>query len=59
MTKIMFDPICIFLTIDFSENLYEYFFVWNQFLNIKIMKKIALILNKFTIIAFFFIFEKC
>ena len=29
------DPICIFLTIDFCENLHEYFFVRNQFLTIK------------------------
>ena len=35
----IFDPICIFLTIDFCENLQEYFFVQNQFLIIKIIKK--------------------
>ena len=29
------DTICIFLTIDFCENLLEYFFVRNQFLIIK------------------------
>ena len=28
------DPICIFLTMDFCENLQGYFFVCNQFLNI-------------------------
>ena len=31
--------ICIFLTIDFCENLHEYFFVQSQFLIIKIIKK--------------------
>ena len=29
------DANCIFLTIDFCENLQEYFSVWNQFLIIK------------------------
>ena len=42
----IFDPICIFLTIDFCENLQEYFFVRNQFLFIKIIKKNTKILNK-------------
>ena len=38
--KMISDPtICIFLTIDFCENLQEYFFVQNQFLIIKIIKK--------------------
>ena len=27
--------LCNFLTIDFGENLQEYFFAWNQFLIIK------------------------
>ena len=39
MRKIVFNPICIFLTIDFCENLQEYFFVQNQFLIIKMIKK--------------------
>ena len=47
-----FDPICIFLTIDFCENLHEYFFVRNQFLTIKIMMKNAKILNRFNILTF-------
>ena len=52
--KIIFYPtICIFLTINFCENLQEYIFVCNQFLIIKIMKKNAKILNKFNILAFF------
>ena len=33
--KITVDPICTFLTIDFCENLHEYFFVRNQFLILK------------------------
>ena len=33
--------ICNFLDIDCYENLQEYFFVWNQFLIIKEMKKNA------------------
>ena len=37
--KMLFDPICIFLNIDFCENLQEYFFVQNQFLILKIIKK--------------------
>ena len=51
----IFDPICIFLTIDFCKNLHEYFFVWNQFLIIKTIRKNAKILYKFNILAFFFI----
>ena len=35
MRKIIVDPICTFLTIDFCENLHEYFFVRNQFLILK------------------------
>ena len=50
-----FDPICIFLTIDFCENLQEHFFVWNQFLFIKTIRKNAKIFYKFNILAFFFI----
>ena len=46
-----FDPICIFLTIDFCENLQEYFFVWNQFLIIKTIRKNAKIFYKFNISA--------
>ena len=37
--------ICNFLTIDFYENLQEYFFVQNQFLIIKTEEKNAKILN--------------
>ena len=36
-----FDPICIFITIDFRENLQEYFFVLKQFLIIKTIGKNA------------------
>ena len=50
-----FDPICIFLTIDFCENLQEYIFAWNQFLFIKTIRKNAKIFYKFNILAFFFI----
>ena len=50
-----FDPICIYLSIDFCENLYKYFFVWNQFLIIKTIRKNAKILYKFNVLAFFFI----
>ena len=50
-----FDPICIFLTIDFCENLHEYFFVWNQLLIIKTIGKNAKIVYKVIILAFFFI----
>ena len=39
MRKIIFDPICNFLTIDFCENLQDYFFVQNKFLIIKIINK--------------------
>ena len=46
MKKIIYDPICIFLTINFCENLHEYFFVRNHFLFIKIIKKNTKILNK-------------
>ena len=46
-----FDPICIFLTIDFCENLQEYFFVWNHFLIIKTIRRKAKILYKFIILA--------
>ena len=46
MKKMIFDTICIFLTIDFCENLQEYFFVRNQFLLIKIIKENTKILNK-------------
>ena len=46
-----FDPICIFLTIDFCENLHEYFFVWNHFLIIKTIRKKAKIFYKFIILA--------
>ena len=46
-----FDPICIFLTIDFCENLQEHFFVWNQFLFIKRIRKNAKIFYKFNILA--------
>ena len=56
--KIIFYPIYIFLTIDFCENLQEYFFVRNQFLIIKIMKKNAQIVNKFNILAVFFFMNK-
>ena len=35
----MFDLMRIILTIDFCENLQEYFFVQNQFLIIEIIKK--------------------
>ena len=35
MRKIIFNPICTFLTIDFCENLQEYFLFRNQFLIIK------------------------
>ena len=48
--------ICNFLDIDCYENLQEYFFVWNQFLIIKIKEKYAKILSLFNILAFFFIF---
>ena len=41
MRKMIIDPTCIFLTIDFCENLQEYFFVWNQFLIIKYEEKNA------------------
>ena len=34
-TSLKIDPICIILTINFCENLQEYFFVQNQFLIIK------------------------
>ena len=34
-TSLKIDPICIFLTVDFCENLQEYFFVRNQFLIVK------------------------
>ena len=33
------DPVCYFLTINFCENLLEYFFVQNHFLIIKKLKK--------------------
>ena len=51
MTFCDFDPICIFLTIDFCENLHEYFFVWNQFLIMKTIRKNAKIFYKFNILA--------
>ena len=38
-------PIYNFLTINFCENLQEYFFVQNQILILEIMKKNAQILN--------------
>ena len=50
-----FDPISIFLTIDFCENLQEYFFGWNQLLIIKTIGKNAKIVYKVIILAFFFI----
>ena len=43
--------ICNFLTIDFYENLQEYFFVQNQFLIIKNEEKNAKILNLRNILA--------
>ena len=51
MRKMIFDPFCIFLIIDFCENLQEYFFVGNNFLIIKIIKKNSRILNRFYILA--------
>ena len=46
MRKIIFNPICTFLTIDFCENLQEYFLFRNQFLIIKNEeKKNAKVLN--------------
>ena len=51
MTFCDFDPIYIFLTIDFCENLHEYFFVWNQFLIMKTIRKNAKIFYKFNILA--------
>ena len=35
LSSLKIDPICTFLTIDFCENLHEYFFVRNQFLILK------------------------
>ena len=37
-----FNPICNFLTINFYENLHEYFFVHNQFLIMKMIKIIEI-----------------
>ena len=62
MNKMVFNPVCIFLTIVFCENLQEYFFVQNQFLILKITKKMlkyyinvifwhAKILHKFNILC--------
>ena len=51
--------LCNFLTIDFGENLQEYFFVWNQFLIIKNELKNSEILNLFDILSFFKNEEKC
>ena len=51
--KMVFDPICIFLTIDFCKKLQKYFFVQNQILIIKNDEKNAKILNLFNILAFF------
>ena len=34
-----FNPICNFLTINFYENLQEYFFVYNQILTITMKEK--------------------
>ena len=53
MREMIIDPICIFLTIDFCENLQEYFFVRNQFLIIKNEEKNSEILNLFNILALF------
>ena len=47
----LFKYVCIFLTIDFCENLHEYFFVWNQFLFIKTIRKNAKIFYKVIILA--------
>ena len=51
--------LCNFLTIDFDENLHEYFFVRNQFLIIKNELKNSERLNLFIILAFFKNEEKC
>ena len=51
--------ICNFLTIDFGENLQEYFFVQNQFLIIENELKNCEILNLFYILSFFKNEEKC
>ena len=47
----LFKYVCMFLTIDFCENLHEYFFVWNQFLIIKTIRKNAKIFYKLNILA--------
>ena len=39
--------LCNFLTIDFGENLHEYFFAWNQFLIIYFFK-VKILNNKLT-----------
>ena len=48
-------PICI-LTINFLENLQEYFFCLESVFNHKKMKKNANILSKLNILVFFLIF---
>jgi hypothetical protein len=47
------DPICISLTINFCENLQEYYFVRNQFLIIKNVKIYIISNNK----VFLFLFK--
>ena len=50
----IFDPIFIFLTIDFCENLQEYFFVQNRLLIIKNDKNLQLLKYKCSLHAHLF-----